>query len=972
MQIGDTMHGFRLLKMQDVPEVESKSFEFLHEKSGAKLLYLQNKDDNKVFSIGFRTPPTDDTGVAHIIEHSVLCGSRKYPLKEPFVELAKGSLNTFLNAMTYPDKTIYPVASRNEQDFKNLMDVYLDAVFYPAIHTTPEILMQEGWHYEIEDAAAPLTYSGVVYNEMKGALSSPDDLLASHIMRSLYPDNAYGYESGGDPKAIPTLTAANFLGFHQKYYHPSNSYIYLYGDLDIEERLAYLDREYLSAFEKIPVSSGIERQKNFTAMKRLTESYPIGAEEETGQKTFLSLNWMVGDVLDAETMLGLEILEQALLRAQAAPLRKALLEANLGKDVDSNFETEMLQPFFSIIINGSEVNRSEEFYALTVQELKRLATEGIDKPLLQSTVNLLEFRLRESDFGTAPKGLIYGIHSLRSWLYDGDPTLYLRYEDSLRRLKEGIEQGYFEGLIKKYLLDNTHCTLLTLQPDREMAAAERKQLVAALAKKKSAMSPGDIENIIATTRKLKERQQSPESPEALATIPLLKLSDLRREAYALPLEERNIDGVKILFSDIETHGIAYVSMYFAADCVAQEYLPYVYLLSELLGAVDTESHSYSELGVLKDLYTGDIAFDLRAYAKQGEPDSFLPKFEVHSKALTEKLPELFALLQEILQTGLYTDPKRLRELLEETEMDIALGMQRSAHNMVASRLAGTLTRAGRYSDEGMLSFYRFVKNFLANFTEELARMQEVFAEILPRLFRRDNLLVSVTLAGADYDVFAREFASFVKSLPDKNFSRQEYAWSLQKEKAGLMSAGQVQYVGKGANYITLGYEFSGVMRIVETVLRYDYFWTKIRVQGGAYGAFANFHRNGNVFFGSYRDPNLKETIAVFDGVAKFLREFDVSDREMDKFIIGTMSHLDVPLTPKMKGEVAAKCYLQGVTYEDRQKARDEILSARQGDVRKLADLVEACMRADYLCVFGNEEKIKENADCFTVMENVND
>mgnify|MGYP002626244660 CR=1 FL=1 len=589
IKVNDRMHGFRLLKQQSVVEADSEAFEFVHEKTGARLFYLKNKDDNKVFSIAFRTPPKDDTGVAHIVEHSTLCGSRKYPLKEPFVELVKGSLNTFLNAMTYPDKTVYPVASRNDKDFQNLMDVYLDAVFYPAMYQTPEILMQEGWHYEIESPEEPLRYSGVVYNEMKGALSSAEDLLGRQIMHSLFPDTAYGYESGGDPEAIPGLSQEMFLDFHRRYYHPSNSYIYLYGDLDIDEKLAYLDEAYLSHFERLEIDSEIRRQELFAEMRRITEFYPIGSEEELKEKTFLSLNFLTGDALDTKTLLGLEILEHALLRSPAAPLRKAIVDAGLGKDVDSSLETEMLQPMFSMIVNGSEEERTEQFYELVMATLKALRDQGIDQKLLQASLNLLEFRLREDDFGSSPKGLIYGLRSLRNWLYGGDPAESLRYEDIFQELKEGLGQGYFEELIDRYFLRNPHRTLLVFKPSRTMAAEREAEQEKLLAEKKASLSKEEIRQIIENTQKLKERQQAPETPEALATIPILKLSDIRKESDVLPLEERMLQDAKVLFSELETKGIIYLTLYFDASRVPQEQLPYVYLLTNLLGNVDTET-----------------------------------------------------------------------------------------------------------------------------------------------------------------------------------------------------------------------------------------------------------------------------------------------------------------------------------------------------------------------------------------------
>lgn len=964
----DRIHGFKLLKKVDIPETDSVAWTFEHEKSGARLFFLQNDDDNKVFSISFRTPPVDDTGVAHIVEHSTLCGSRKYPLKEPFVELVKGSLNTFLNAMTYPDKTMYPVASRNDKDFQNLMDVYLDAVFYPSMRENPQVLMQEGWHYEIESPDEPLTYSGVVYNEMKGALSAPDDLLESRIMASLYPDTTYGHESGGDPEAIPQLTQEQFVAFHSRYYHPSNSYIYLYGDMDIEEKLAYLDEEYLAHFDRITVPSQIDRQPAFSEVVRRSESYPVSADEDTAEKTFLSLNWVTGDSLGAMDMMGLEILEHALLRTAAAPLRKVLIDAQLGKDVDSNFEDDLLQPYFSIVINNAEADRAERFYTLVMDTLRKLADEGLDRTLMEASINLLEFRLRESDFGSAPKGLIYGIRIMKTWLYDGEPETYLGYESVLKEMKAGLDTGYFEDLIRRLFLNNTHRTLLTLAPSKTMAAEREAEQEKLLAQKKAAMSPAEIEAVIAATKALKERQQSPETEEALKTIPVLKLSDIRRETYDLPLDVRELDTTRVLFSDVETNGIVYLTLFFDAQTVPQEQLPYAFLLGELIGSVDTADHTYAELANLKNLYTGGISYDVVTYTQNAQPDSCQPKFKVKAKVLKEKLPQLLGLLQEILLTSRFVDKKRIRELLEQEQAAMELNLQRSAHQVVSSRLAGYLSPAGRYADEGGLPFYQFVKAFQQDFDASLTRMQQVFAELLPKLFNRCNLIVSVTAPEADYADFAREFGPFQRSLSDTVYSAESYHWDLKALNEGLTSSSRVQYVGQGANFIRHGYPFTGAMHVLETLLRYDYFWTKIRVQGGAYGAFTSFNRNGMMYFGSYRDPNLKETLDVFDGTGDYIRHFEASDREMDKFIIGTMSGIDTPLTPQMKGSAAATCWLRGISKADRQLNRNQILDARQQDIRAMADLVDACMKDNVICVFGGQEKIEANKDVFGVVK----
>ena len=964
MKIDDVIHGFRLIRTEEIVEADGQGHTFVHEKTGARLFFLETEDDNKVFSISFRTPPVDDTGVAHIVEHSVLCGSRKYPLKEPFVELVKGSLNTFLNAMTFPDKTMYPVASRNARDFQNLMDVYLDAVFYPAMRTNPQVLMQEGWHYELEDVDAPLRYSGVVYNEMKGALSAPDDLLGSRIMAALYPDTTYGCESGGDPEAIPTLTQEMFLDFHARYYHPSNSYIYLYGDMDIEEKLAYLDRAYLSHFERIPVPSRIDRQQAFAGRIEKTHFYPIGAEEPLEENSFLSLNWVIGDTSDRKRVMALQILDHALLRMQGAPLRQALIDAGIGRDVDSNYESDILQPLFSIIVSKSETSRADEFVRIVKETLRKLADGGLDHTLVQASLNTLEFRLRESDFGSSPKGLIYGIRMMKTWLYDGAPADYLRYEDVLAELKDGLEKGYFEQVIRESFIENSHEALVTLVPSRTLGQEREAAQAAILAEKKAAMSTDEIAKVMDSCAALKAAQEEADSEEALASIPILTRSDIRAEAEHLPLEIRDLEGSQILYSDIETNGIVYLNFYFPMATVAQADLPYAYLLAEMFGAVDTARHSYAELAMLRSLYTGGFGADIVAYTRAGEPDSLAPRFKLRAKVLRENLPRLFDLLAEIMTESDFSGGKRVRELIDEEKTGMELSLQRAANQVVASRIAADLMPSGCYAEVGGLPFHDFLCTFKDDFTARHAEMQAAFARILPQIFNANDLMVSVTAPAADYDEVAAQLAAFRQKLSSKTFPAASYTWEIAPKNAGLMTQSRVQYVAKGANFIKLGYEYTGVLRVLETLLRYDYFWTRIRVQGGAYGAMTQFNRNGFMIFSSYRDPNLAETFAVLDETADYVRSFDVSDREMDKFIIGTMSSVDAPLTPQMKGDIAATFHLRGITWADRQRAREEILAAQQEDVRALAPLVEAAMRENVRCVLGGEEKIRANAALF--------
>jgi len=976
MEINDIIHGFRLIKKDNVPEAASTTFEFEHVKSGARLLYLKNSDDNKVFSIAFRTPPADDTGVPHIIEHSTLCGSRKFPLKEPFVELVKGSLNTFLNAMTYPDKTVYPVASCNDKDFHNLMDVYLDAVFYPVMLENPEILMQEGWHYEIESPEDTLKYSGVVYNEMKGALSSPEDLLSNEIMRALYPDNTYANESGGNPAAIPNLTYEQFKEFHRRYYSPANSYIYLYGDMDIEEKLKYIDEEYLSHFSVVDVDSSIERQKDFGCIKKITADYPIGEDEKAAEKTFLAYSVVTGDTDNIEELMAMSLLEEALVKHQAAPLRKALLDAEIGNDISSCYELDIMQPFFSVEVTGSEPEKAEKFQQVIRDCLEKVVEEGLDKELLEGILNSQEFRLRESDFGSAPKGLIYNLTILRSWLYDRDPLIMLRYEQVLSSLRDKLTTSYYEELIREKILNNQFGALVVLKPNKTMAAEREEKQAKALAELKAAMSQEELMGHIEAAKKLKIRQQTPDSPEALASIPLLKISDINPKARVFPMEERDIDGIKVLLSDVDTKGIVYYNLYFDIDVIPQDLLPYAFLYSDLLGQVDTQSNSYADLSKKIAFYTGGMDADIDVFAEVDNPDKFKAFFRLNTKVFYRNLAKSVELMGEIINESQFEDDKRLKELLAQIRSDMEMSMLSSSVTVARNRLASFISKDGAFSEIGDLSIYPLIKDLTDNFADRIEDFKGKMRQIKALLFSSKRLTMGITMPKQDFGQFETEIKHIITGLKDNVEADKapscQYDLPVVGQREGLMSSSQVQYVGKGANLIKLGHKMSGYLRVMEVMLKYEYFWIKIRVQGGAYGAMTNIANNGNVIFISYRDPKLKDTLTTFDGTADFLRNFAADEREMTKYIIGTISNSDMPLTPKMIGNAARNMYFTGMTQERRQKNRDEILSTTPEDIRGLAAVIEDCMQANNVCVFGNERVLKDNQGEFDKLTKVMD
>jgi presequence protease len=971
LEINKVYHGFKLLEEKHIEEINSTTKLFEHEKSGAKLFYLQNEDDNKVFSISFRTPPEDSTGLTHILEHSVLCGSRKFPSKEPFVELIKGSLNTFLNAMTFSDKTMYPVASRNNKDFRNLMDVYLDAVLYPNIYKTPEILMQEGWHYELDNKEGELTYKGVVYNEMKGALSSPESILMRKVQESLFPDTPYGYESGGDPDFIPDLTQEQFVSFHKKYYHPSNSYIFLYGDMDILEQLSFIDSEYLSNFNRIDIDSEIPYQKPFNEQKKVVLDYPISENEKEEDKTFLSLNFVVGDATNNELYYAFDILEHLLLETPAAPLKKSLIDANLGKDVFGSFDSSVLQPTFSLVVKNSSESKLDEFKKVVHDTLESLVNNGIDKKLIESSINIKEFQLREAEFSGYPKGLVYGIQCMDSWLYGENPILHLEYESALAKIKTALETNYFEKLIEQYLLNSKHSSLVVVNPKKGLGEQKSEELRKKLADYKASLSEDELNKIIENTNKLRERQETPDTQEALESLPLLSLEDIDPKSEKLPLEEKAIKDIKVLAHPTFTSGIGYVNIYFDSTVVPQDKIPHLGLLSAVLGKIGTKKYGYEELSNIININTGGIRFSAEAFAECGSSQNFFPKFSVRAKALIEKLPDLMEIIGEILGNTVYEDKKRIKEIIQEMKSRMEMRMLQRGHTVASKRACSYFSPIAKYEETLIgLSFYKFMADLDNNFEAKFKELSESFKELSKLIFNKNNLILSFTGDEKDYGIFEQSFTALYDNLGEEKPQQNEYSFELGALNEGLMTSSKVQYVAKAYNFRDLGYNYTGSLQVLKTIVGYEYLWNKVRVQGGAYGAFSNFQWGGNTVFSSYRDPNLVETLAAYDKTASFVQNFDADNREMTKYIIGTISELDSPLSPFMKGVVSDEYYIRKINHELVQKEREEILNTNKEEIRKLASLISEGMKQNYFCVLGSEEKIKANKDMFGNIMNI--
>lgn len=965
MQI-EQLQAYTVIEKREIKELNSISYLLQHNKTGARVALLSNDDNNKVFYIGFRTPPKDSTGVAHIIEHSVLCGSDKFPVKDPFIELAKGSLNTFLNAMTYPDKTVYPVASCNDKDFQNLMDVYLDAVFHPNIYKEEKIFMQEGWHYEMESIEDELTINGVVYNEMKGAFSSPDDVLDREIMNSLYPHTSYAVESGGDPDVIPELTYEDFLAFHQKYYHPSNSYIYLYGDMDMAEKLTYLDEEYLSKYDALAVDSALEMEKPFKKPVTVYKEYPIMENESEQDSTYLSYNISFGDSLDRKLYIAFQVLDYVLCSAPGAPLKQILIDKGIGKDVYSTYENGIKQPYFSIVAKNANKAQLDEFVETIEQTLQQLAEEGLDKKALKAGLNYYEFKYREADFGSYPKGLLMGLQMFDSWLYDDSkPFVHIEANETYKALKEAIESDYYEKLIADNLLHNTHKTIVVVEPVKGLTTKKDKELADKLAKIKAQMSPEQLEQIVAQTKALEKYQEEPSAKEDLEKIPLLTREDMKKEAEPYVNEEKKVGDTLLLYHDIFTNGIGYLRFVFDMRQVPEELFPYVGLLKSILGLVDTESYTYGELYNEVNIQTGGIVPVVNTYIDARDLNCYTATFEIKAKALYENLEQAFALVEEMVMHSKYDDTKRLAELISELKSQKQAYMMSAGHSVAAVRALSYQSRTAAISD--MISgipFYRMLEELEKDFEAQKEIVIENLKKLAVCLFRPENLMVDYTAQAEGLWGMESMIEKFRDSLYTEEITSTPYQPETVKKKEGFMSSSQVQYVCRAGNFTKKGLPFHGALRVLRVMMGYDYLWTQVRVKGGAYGCMCQFGKSGECYFVSYRDPNLEKTIEVYEKAADYIRNFEADERTMTQFIIGAVSELDTPMTPATKGMYSMSGYLTHYTYEQVQKERDELLETNAEQIRALADYIQAFMEDDCLCVVGNEEKIKGQKELF--------
>lgn len=961
---------YEILDEHRVEDVQSDGFILRHKKSGARIAILSNNDDNKVFYIGFRTPPEDETGVPHIIEHTTLCGSKKFHVKDPFIELAKGSLNTFLNAMTYPDKTVYPVASCNDQDFKNLMDVYLDAVFNPNITKYEEIFKQEGWHYELTGKDDELKINGVVYNEMKGAYSSPDEVLSSQIYRSLFPDNTYSKDSGGNPEYIPKLTYEAYLDFYHKYYHPSNSYIYLYGDMDVVERLEWLDKEYLSLYDYKKVNSEINKQPAFDEIKNVEAQYSITMDDSQENKTYLSYNRVVGDSLDEMLYQAFDVLDYALVSSPGAPVKQALIDAGIGDDVYGSYDAGILQPVFSFVAKNANASQADEFESIIENTLKEVVKTGINKEALLAGINSSEFKFREADFGQFPKGLLFGLNCLDSWLFDDmKPFIHLECLGTFAKLRKAVDTDYFEKLIQEYLLDNTHGSSVTVKPKRGLGNEREEALAKELSDYKASLSDEEIKKLIEDTEHLKKYQEEPSSDEDLRKLPMLTRADMKKNAMPFSNIEDELLDVKVVRHDIESNGIDYISFLFDAGDFAQSELGYLGFFTNALGLVSTEKYSYTDLANATNIYTGGISTGTASHPDIKDRNNFVFKFEVKLKVLEKNLDKALELMEQMLLTSDFTDTKRLGELVAQIKARLQASLSSSGHLVAAMRSMSSFSRYALYQDELKgIAFYRSICHIEKELSESPKSVSDKLAAIAKKLFARNRMLISFTGNNEAYGNAKPSLEKVIAGFDKMSAIGNQAEVHFNTAKEAFIDASQIQYVAKTGDFICEGYEYTGALRLLRIILSYDYLWINVRVKGGAYGCMNTFLRSGESYFVSYRDPNLSDTLDVYDRIPEYIKSFSPDERDMTKYIIGTFSALDTPMNPEAKGSRSLSAYLEGITYEQIQKERNEILNAQPEDIRRLADLVEAVLKKDSICVIGNENMIKESAGLFENVE----
>lgn len=970
---------YKLLEEKYVEEVASLVKVYEHTKTRAQVLVLSNDDENKAFGIGFRTIPKDSTGVAHIVEHSVLSGSKKYTTREPFMDLIKSSMQTFLNAMTFSDKTIYPVSSRNEKDFYNLMDVYLDAVFYPRMYEKKEIFLQEGWHYEIDEETGELKYNGVVYNEMKGVYSDPQNIVSDIMTFNLHENSSYGIDSGGDPAVIPSLTYENFLNFHKKLYHPSNSYVYLYGNLDMDKALNYIDENYLSNFESEDVDSKIILNEPLKEQKIVHDTYSASESEMGENKDYLTYSWCLGKSTDKLDLFMRDFLSELLIDSDSGPIKMALLKANLAEDIyaeTSSSETLDL----SIVAKNTDVSKIDEFKNIVESTLREIISKGLNKDLLKATLNKFEFAFREG--GGVQRSIIYYIRALNSWLYGENPIDALEANDMIKDLNSKIDSGFFEKYIEEKLLNNNYSLITAVKPELDKSKKQDEELKKKLQEYKNSLSSEEIENIKREQKELVAFQMTEDSPEDKKTIPSLELSDISETITHIPREEIDTDfskihlnehdsisWIKVLLNEQFTNSISYVTILFDSSHLKE--LQNYSLLTDLIGKVSTDKYSYEDLD--NEIYKtmGGFTINPTSYSDYEKNGMLYPYASLKFKVLDEKLGDALKLINEIVQNSNLTDKDRIKELLLIEKSDIESMILQNGHSIATETVKSYYSSQGAYNNTvNGLGIYFYLAELLDNFDERWEDFKNSIISIKEKMFNSHNLIINFTGSKETLNNNLDNFKNFVNNLDNKTYDTGITAvYSTDRNQAFTTSA-NVQYVSKGYDLSKLGLEYNGSLSVLGNILSTDYLHNNIRAKGGAYGAGVKFSINSDILTYSYRDPNLKSTIEVYDNMDKFLEELNLSDDELKNYIIGTMNSFDPLLSPSAKGDLNLVRYISHLTEEKMSQFKNEALNTTLKQLKSYAPTIKKAMDENYLCVIGGEEVIKENSSLFNEIVNL--
>ncbi|MBR2534034.1 MAG: insulinase family protein [Erysipelotrichaceae bacterium] len=956
MQINDRIHGFKITNIRHIDEIKADLYEMIHEQTKARTIWLKRDDENKTFSIAFKTTPVDDTGVFHILEHSVLNGSKRYPVREPFVDLLKGSLQTFLNAMTYPDKTVYPVSSRNNKDFINLMRVYLDAVFYPNVLSNPNIFYQEGWHYELNDPKEDPIYKGVVFNEMKGAFSSPDGLRSRYMMHSLFPDTCYGNESGGDPEHITDLTYEQFCNAHRKHYSPSNSYIILDGDMDIEQVLGIINDEYLSHFDSEGEVTLIEKQKAVMA-DPVTIEFEVSPEESGEGKAQASYGYVIGDFNDNEKVAAFSLISSVLCGTNESPLKKAILSKGLAEDVSFDVQDGILQPFVEIDVINTDLEKEEEIYRTIREELERTIREGLDREELEATLNQREFKAKERDFGGAPKGLVFALSALDSWLYDGDPVDSICFDRLFDELRKKISTTYYEDLISDLILNSRHCAKVLLKPSNVLGQKKAEHEKEKLLNIASTWSDRDREELTEMNRRLQKWQAEEDTPEQKATLPALHLEDLKKTPTEYPLEVcLHIGTNTVLKHSNDTDGISYVTLNIEADDLElREYAVLIQLLS-YLGKLKTEHYDPLTLSRLMKSILGDFS------------GSFSPSITYHShdqknvasiswSCLHRNDDEAVRLVKEILYTTDFSDKKAVRDILKQNIFIMEQGFINAGHSFALQRAAAHCSSLAIVSENaGGYEAYRYLRDLDENWETKADGFIAKLEELKKRLFIKERYTVSVA---------SEDMPAIVKALlddaPNGTVGETTEKKPLAHKREGIAVPANISYAAK-SSALREDIKDLGVMYVISNILTYDYLWNNIRVKGGAYGCGfrCGFAKATNFY--SYRDPNPANSLKIYRDVTEYLKEFCSRKDDIENYIVGTTGDFDPLLSVKSAIRASDTEYLMEISLEDKQEILNQILSADREKIREAIRLFEKMNQEDNVCVIGNRDALEKCKD----------